>query len=517
MKAIIFITTLIALSLYTNQFESLILSKDTGASLNGDLGHVFVVQTSKGNNDRLAEKDAVEFTEDFEFAGPTIDVTSGKLDQVIEGFGGAFTEAAAGTFFSLTKDKQDKLIEAYFDSKNGIGYTIGRVPVGACDFSPEEASKWSYADVEGDVNLEHFDTNATMDKKNVIPMVQLAAKKIKEAGQGVFKLFGSPWSPPAWMKTNGQMHGSGPGGNGGKLQKKYWSVMADYLVKWVSVWKDLGIPIWALTPQNEPEGPWEFETCLYGPYEEAAWIAKHLGPKLEEAHPEVLIFPFDHNKNNVFEWTQAMYDHPEAAKYVDGMAFHWYSGDDFDKVAESHKKAPGAILLNTEATWESKNYPPEFNYIDGAWNLGEGYGHDVMGDLNAGANGWTDWNLMLDIRGGPNHINNFCDAPVIGHNDQLFFHSQYYYLGHFSKYLVQGSKRVEHKVLNSTKYTGKRRNYGNCTAEDGLDATAWKRPDGKMAIVVLNCDEKAQEFKLLENGKSAKLTIPGNSIQTLLY
>ena len=514
MKITLLIATIISLSLYTSQFK--LLQNKAGDIINTDIynsnaGSISLIQTSKEDNELLAEKESLNFTQDFEFSGPIIDLTSREIDQTIEGFGGAFTEASASVFYSMSEKNQEKFIEKYFDAEKGIGYSVGRIPVGACDFSPEESSKWSYADVAGDVNLEHFDMNATMDSKHVIPLIQRASQKIKETSKNVFKLFGSPWSPPAWMKTTRDMT------HGGKLMKQYYSTMADYLVKWVTVFKSFGLNIWGLTPQNEPEGPWEFETCLYGPTEEAEWIGQHLGPKLKHAHPEVKIFPYDHNKDNLFEWTQTMYDHPEASKYVDGMAYHWYSGDDFDKVAESHKKNPNAILLGTEATWEGKNFPEEFNFKDGAWSLGEGYAHTVMGDLNAGANGWTDWNLLLNIKGGPNHVNNWCDAPMIADDNELYLHSQYYYLGHFSKYLLQGSKRVKHKVLNSKKYEGKRRNYGQCNEEDGLDATAFKRPDGKMAVVVLNCSDKSQEFKLMEINKSAYVYIPANSIQTLVY
>jgi len=383
--------------------------------------------------------------------------------------------------------------------------------------SPARSTDPDDADVDGDVNLEHFDTNATQDKKYVIPLIERAAKKIKESTKGVFKLFAAPWSPPGWMKTTGRMTGDGNVYNGGKLMRKYWSVMADYLVKWVSVYKNLGFNIWALTPQNEPEGPWEFETCMYGPDEEANWIGDHLGPKMKEAHPEVNILSFDHNKNSVFEWTNVMYEHPKASKYVKGTAFHWYQGDYFEKVAESRANAPDAILLATEATWESKNFPKGFDFHYGDWSLGEGYGHDIMGDLNHGANGWTDWNLLLDIEGGPNHINNFCDATMIANGEDLIIHPQYYYLGHFSKWLTQGSVRVKHEIKNSKKYTGvERRPYGTCTGEDGLEATSFKRPDGTMATVVMNCSEDAIDYKVQEYGnRSAKVNIPAHSIQTL--
>jgi glucosylceramidase len=315
------------------------------------------------------------------------------------------------------------------------------------------------------------------------------------------------------MKTNGQMIG------GGSLKNDSREVWANYISKWISAYKNQSIPIWALTPQNEPENAAGWEACVYTAEQEADWIGSYLGPIMNSSHPEVMILPFDHNKDHIYNWTKAMYEHPTASKYTSGIAFHWYSGDLFENVAKSHSDYPQAMLLATEATWERYRWAPGVTPETGDWAFGEGYAHDILGDLNAGAVGWTDWNLVLDTTGGPNHLNNNCDAAMYANNTlkELYLHPQYFYIGHFSKYLVPGSKRIKSSVVNSTTYQGPGRGYGVCTKDDGLQATAFERPDGQVAVVVLNCGGDSLNFKLKDGDRAANATIPAHGIQTYMF
>jgi len=474
-------------------------------------GVATLFQTAHGTSDLLTQKEDVQFYEDFDFDGPVIDVSSRVTNQAIIGFGGAFTEAAALVYQGMSATNQEKFMEKYFDAEKGIGFTLGRVHINSCDFSPSPA-QWSLDDVDGDFNLEYFDTNATHDKEAMIPLILAGMDKIRQSNREL-KLFASPWSPPAWMKTNGQMVG------GGKLKPECSAVWADYFVKWIDAYKAAGVPLWAVTPQNEPENAAGWEACVYTADEEADWIGNELGPKLQAAHPEVLILPHDHNKDHVQLWADTMFSHPTAAQYVSGMAFHWYSGDEFDHVAQIHKKYPDAVLLPTEATWEKYRWGPETTVETGEWFFGEGYAHDILGDLNSGAQGWTDWNLLLDQDGGPNHLGNNCDAPMMADNgkQELYLHPQYYFIGHFSKFLVPGSKHLTSAVSGSTSYTGGGRGYGSCSEEDGVEATAFLRPDNVVAVVVLNCGASPQNFKLKDGDRAAAVQIPASSIQTFLF
>lgn len=476
-------------------------------------GTAKLVQSAEDTKDRLSEKSDISFYKDFDFDGPVVDVSSSELDQEIEGFGGAFTEASALVFKDMTLENQKTLLEKYFDPEQGIGYTVGRVHINSCDFSPAPA-QWSEDDVADDFDLVHFDNNVTKDQESMIPLILRGKKQVEASGRKL-KLFASPWSPPAWMKTNGQMLGVG----NGKLKPECQASWANYFVKWLDAYKNQGIDFWAVTPQNEPENPAGWEGCVYTADEEADWIGSELGPKLKAAHPDVKIFPFDHNKDHVHKWADTMYSHPTASKYIDGIAFHWYSGDEFEHVAQVHQKYPKVTLLPSEATWEKYRWSSKATVATGEWSFGEGYAHDILGDLNQGACGWTDWNMLLDQTGGPNHLGNNCDAPMFADNSkkELYLHPQYYYIGHFSKYIVPGSRRISSTVSGSTTYSGPNRGYGTCGGEDGLEATAFQRPDGQLAVVVLNCGAVPQNFKLKDSGRAAAVQIPGNAIQTFVF
>jgi glucosylceramidase len=151
--------------------------------------------------------------------------------------------------------------------------------------------------------------------------------------------------------------------------------------------------------------------------------------------------------------------------------------------------------------------------------MGEGYAHDIIGDLNAGSIGWIDWNLLLDENGGPNHVDNVCDAAMMANlsKGDVYHHPQYYYIGHFSKFIHPDSVRLVTTVGPTPRYNGTGRPYGTCTGEDGLEATSFRRPDGRVSTVVLNCGEGAIDFKLLHGDRAASTSIPPHSIQTYVF
>jgi len=465
-----------------------------------------LIQSAGPTGDRLTVKGNIQFVPDFEFSGPVVSV-SRTLDQKIEGFGGAFTEASALVFKGMPPEKQQQILEMYF-GPSGIGYTLGRIHINSCDFSP---GHYSFDDVADDFELKHFDTEVTHDQEALIPLVQKAQQVLASHGRGL-KLLAVPWSPPAWMKTSGKMDGSDHPG----LKEECRWTWAQYFSKWITAYKAHGIPIWAVTPQNEPRNVAIWEACVYAPEQEMSFVAEHLGPALRADHPEVKLLIYDHNKNHVYEWSQALYSNPYAAPFADGVAFHWYSGDQFNEVQKIHQEHPDAILLASEATYERWRWAPGTNLADGDWNFGMGYAHDILNDLNVGAGGWIDWNLILDEHGGPNHVDNVCDAAMIGNGNDLFIHPQYYAIGHFSKYILPESRRLESIVTGSTTYQGPTRDYGSCDGQDGLEATSFLRPDALVVVVVLNCGPNPIEFKLQDGSVALKATIPAQGLQTYL-
>lgn len=469
-----------------------------------------------GHWERQADVRFVEQGSDFsreagsDFQGPVIDIST-EEQQTLLGFGGAFTEAAATTYKKLPEELRKQVIGDYF-GEEGLGYTTGRVPINSCDFS---ADHYSFDDVEDDFELEHFDEAVAHDTEALLPLISAAQEALQPLGRSL-RLLASPWSPPAWMKGNGHMdHSSRP-----CLRDGASEAWANYISKWLSAYKAQGVPVWAVSVQNEPENDARWEACLWTAEEEAAFLGEHLGPALNRSHPEVLIFGYDHNKDHLVEWADVLGAHPTAAAYLDGMAFHWYSGDSFGTVAEVRQRRPELLLLASEATYEQYRWHDDTDLEHGDWSFGEGYAHDILGDLNAGSIGWIDWNLLLDQDGGPNHSDNPCDAALMAdlREKRVFRHPQFYFIGHFSKYLLPGSKHLRTRVSPEVTYRGgEERDYGTCSGLDGLQATAARRPDGLVASVVLNCGDNPVAFQLRHRGQALVSTIPPHAIQTYLF
>ncbi len=445
---------------------------------------VTVYATAKATGQRLARAGELKFEGSSQLTEQeqSVFVDASKTFQTVLGIGGALTDAAAETFYKLPRDKQQELLRAYFDRENGIGYSLGRTHINSCDFSSD-----SYVYVkEGDKELKTFDI--AHDLKCRVPFTKEA---LAAAGKS-FTLYASPWSPPAWMKSNNDLL------HGGKLKAEYYGAWADYFVKFIKAYEQQGIPIWGLTVQNEPMAAQKWESCVYTAEEERDFVKNHLGPWLRKAGlQDKKIIVWDHNRTLMYERARVVLDDPEAAQYVWGVGFHWYMGDGFENVKRVHEAYPKANLLFTEGC----HYPFDPNRLED-WKWGEIYGNAMVNDFNSGAVGWTDWNVLLDEKGGPNHVGNFCYAPVHGdtRTGKLSFLSSYYYIGHFSKFVRPGAKRIM-----------------SASTLDDLQTTAFANPDGRIAVIVLNRSEREHPFLLWAEGKAAKASSPANSILTLLF
>jgi glucosylceramidase len=445
---------------------------------------VEVYVTARDTKDRLTPRDPLKFDAlaQPDEANPMIMLDASKTYQAIEGFGGALTDAAAETFYRLPENLRREVLNAYFNPETGIGYTLCRTHINSCDFS---SSSYSYDDVPGDVKLERFSIEP--DRKYRVPFIREALTVAKNG----FKLFASPWSPPAWMKTNNNML------HGGALKPECRQAWAEYFARFIQAYQKEGIPVWGVTVQNEPMAVQRWESCIYSAYDERDFVRDHLGPALAKAgSSKVAIIVWDHNRGIMYQRAKAIYDDPAASKYVWGMGFHWYVGDHFDNVRWVHEAYPDKKLLFTEGT------PASFNPKRlGEWQYGETYARSMINDLNNWAVGWVDWNVVVDERGGPNHVGNFCVAPIIGDttNGTVTYMNSYYYIGHFSKFIRPGAKRI---ICSSN--------------QDDLLATAFVNPNGSIAVVVMNQRDRAREFKVWIDGKAATTNSPGHSILTLI-
>jgi glucosylceramidase len=414
-------------------------------------------------------------------------VDANKQFQTFVGVGGALTDAAAEVFDLLPKAKQRELLNAYFDEAGGIGYKLARTNIHSCDFS---SGSYTYV-AEGDAQLRSF--SVAHDRQHRIPFIKQAIA----ATRGRLNIFASPWSPPAFMKDNNDML------HGGSLKPEFHQSWANYFAKFIKAYQSEGVPIWGITVQNEPMATQKWESCIYSAEQERDFLKNYLGPTLRrEGLADRKIIAWDHNRDLIYQRATTILSDPAAARFVWGIGFHWYepwSGGEpmFDNVKLVHETFPGKQLIFTEGCVDV--FDPQRL---GDWTFGERYGRSMINDFNNGTAGWTDWNVLLDERGGPNHVNNFCFAPV--HADtktgELHYLSSYYYIGHFSKFIRPGARRIASSPSRSQ-----------------LLSTAFLNPDGKVVAIVMNATEKSASYWLWVDGNAAEANIAAHSIQTLVF
>ena len=411
--------------------------------------------------------------------------------QTFHGFGGALTEAAAHVYAGMSKEKQDEIIEAYF-GKTGLRYNIGRIHMNSCDFA---LGNYTYVE-EGDDKLETFDISH--DRKEILPFLAAAnAKTAEGTNTKGLKLLMSPWSPPAFMKTNGEMN------HGGKLKDEYYAAWAEYFVKFIRAYQEAGADIQWLTVQNEPMAVQTWDSCIYTSEDESRFVRDYLGPKLEDAGlSDIGIFVWDHNKEEGYQRFKEVIADEKTRNYVKGEAIHWYTGDHFETIEMVRKRYPEKEIFFTEGCVEYSRFADS-----GEIYKAEMYAHDILGNLNAGINASLDWNLLLDEKGGPNHVGNFCAAPIMCAPGEDSYEKRltYYYIGHFSRYIKEGAVKI-----GTSRYT------------DGIEVTAFLNPDGERVAVILNKSENEVPYTLREMTKDAGYqgvegVIAPHSIQTIVY
>ena len=446
-----------------------------------------VYRTAEGTQDRLTKVGNIsfeEFSQPLE-TQPCVFIDPSNTFQTFLGVGGAFTDASAEVFAKLSEDKQQELLNAYF-GEDGINYTFTRTHIASCDFSSES---YDYVD-EYDSALVTF--SVEHDLKYRIPFIKKAMEKVGED----FKMFVSPWSPPAWMKDNSNRL------QGGKLLDQYKQSWANHYVKFIRAYEEQGIPIWGLSVQNEPMAVQRWESCIYTAEEERDFVKYYLGPTLEkQGMSDKKVIVWDHNRDLIFHRASVIFNDPEASRYIWGIGFHWYetwTGSDmqFDNLKAVNEAYPEKNLVFTEGCVEAFNYD-QLN----DWRLGERYGKSMVNDFNSGTVAWTDWNILLDEKGGPNHVGNFCFAPIHADlsKDQLIYTNSYYYIGHFSRFIRPGARRI------------------SCaSSRDLLQSTAFLNPDGSIVIVVMNDSDQELDFKLWMKGKAASVNSLPHSIISIV-
>lgn len=466
-----------------------------------------IIRTSR-SGDRLKNLEPRAFSKRESGNKTGMELDPGVTYQEIVGFGGSFTESSAHVLSLLSADKRQAVIDAYFSS-SGSAYSLTRTHINSCDFSLDH-----YAYVEpDDLELETF--SVEHDMKVLIPLIRDAM----EAEGADFRIISSPWTAPDWMKDNGSWYG-------GSLKPGLEPVWAIYFSRYLQAYREQGIEIWGITPENEPlgnDGNWD--SMHFTPESMRDFIRDHLGPRLRQDGWDTRILIFDQNRDHVEEWADVILGDPEAAKYVWGTAVHWYSStvDWYPEVlGRVHDRYPDKHILHSEGcidtqvpVWQDDDWywrreakdwgftwAPEDKKADHPVYVPVyRYARDIIGGLNSWMTGWVDWNIVLDRQGGPNLAQNWCIAPVIAdpETDEVYFTPLYYTLAHFSRYIRPGARRI-----------------GVRSHMPELMATACVNPDGQIVVLLLNQQAEELEFPLRLGELETVISIPGESIQTIL-
>lgn len=392
--------------------------------------------------------------------------------QTMDGFGAAMTESSAYLFSLMTESQREAVMEDLFGS--GIGISFVRIPMGASDFA---LSNYSYNDIEPgqtDLNMDHF--TLERDEQYVIPMLKLAKAK-----NPTLLMMGSPWSAPAWMKENKSM-------NGGSMKTEYFDAYAKYFVKFVQGYTAHGLPIYAVTPQNEPLHQISTYPTMYMSAKDQVNFVKKLGTAFQSSAIDTLIMAYDHN------WDQPTYPmtvigSPLSSPYVAGSAFHCYGGD-VSAQSTVNNLYPDKGIWFTECSggrWAT-------NFSDNlSWNTE----HLFIGSVNHFSKGVLMWNLALDEQDGPTNGGcKNCRGVITVHPDGSYTRNEEYYaIGHFSKFVAQGAKRIQVE-----------------SDQQILHVTGFLNPDGSIVMVVLNKSRSLMSFNLVIDGRETEGNVPASSV-----
>jgi glucosylceramidase len=467
-----------------------------------------VFQTSK-SGDKLSFRGSLSLSMSKDTEGSVISVFPEATYQQIVGIGGSFTQSSAFVLNKLSSKKRKEIIDAYFRSDKA-GYTLTRTHINSCDFS---VMNYAYANTPGDKELKDF--TIERDMEDIIPLIK-DAMRCEGAN---FKIIATPWTAPPWMKDNNAW-------NGGSLLPEYYSTWALYFSKYLHEYAKQGIDIWGITVENEPEnnsGKWE--TMIFTPASMKNFMENHLIPQFQKDSLCTKILIYDHNRDNVKPWVDTLLSDAELAKYVWGTAVHWYSSTIEwypDVLNYIHEKFPGKEILHTEGCidsevprWQDDKWYWEKEAKDWGYQWASEadkplhpkyvpvyrYARDIIGGLNSWLAGWIDWNIVLDTQGGPNHVENWCIAPVIAkpETDEVYYTPLFYVMEHFSKYFRPGAYRI-----------------GVSSDVKDLMITSCKNPDGTIAIAILNQKDEAVEYNILVGNKTVSTKIDGSALQTVI-
>ncbi|XP_055586889.1 lysosomal acid glucosylceramidase [Uranotaenia lowii] len=433
--------------------------------------------------------------------GVRIVVDHDRKFQTVLGFGGAFTGAVSYNLDLMKPELRKSLYTSYYSKTAGIGYNFMRIPIGGCDF---DLKPWAYNEEPvNDVKLSNF---TRLDDRDLAKVAQIK-ELIQVTENSDIKFMGAAWSPPRWMKSNNDWSGIN------RLRPEFYQAWADYHIKYLELMKAAGMDYWAISTGNEPMNAVigflfiRFMSLGWIASNQGKWVGENLGPTLSNsAFKDVKLFAGDDQRYTFPWWFNEMdKGHPNATKYLDGLAVHWYwdgitPASLLDKTVEQY---PGKLLFNTEASLGDKPFDTH-GPILGSWDRAESYIKYILQDLQHSVNGWIDWNLLLNEIGGPNYANNYVETAVVVNSttgEEFYKQPIFYGLGHFSRFIAEGSTRIE-----------------TTSSDSSITVVGFERPDGRTTLVFYNkksspCDVTIQDA----TRGTTQLQIAPKSVHSILY
>jgi glucosylceramidase len=439
-------------------------------------------------------------------AAPTVVVDPTLTFQEMRGFGGAITDSSATVLYRLSPAARDATMRSLFDPVHGDALDYLRQPIGASDFVATAA--YTYDDLpagQTDYAQQHF--SIAHDQAQILPLLRQA-----EALNPRLQIVASPWSPPAWMKTSGSLIG-------GRLidDPRIYRSYARYLLKFVQAYRAAGVPVDTITVQNEPQNrtPSGYPGTDLPSWQEES-VIEQLGPMLRTAGLHTRILAYDHNwsehPNDIAatppDETADINSYPQnvlnsaAARWVDGVAYHCYSGDPSAMTA-LHDQFPDKAIYFTECSGTQSSDPANTFSDTLKWHAR----NLIIGNTRNWAETVINWNLALDPSGGP-HVGG-CDTctgiVTVGPGDTVTDNAEYYTLGHLARFVAPGAVRIASTSFGTTGWNGQ------------VMDVAFRNPDGSTVLVAHNENDNPQTFAVREGSQSFAYTLPGGALATFVW
>ncbi|MCC6412670.1 MAG: glucosylceramidase [Saprospiraceae bacterium] len=434
------------------------------------------VWTTQPDQKKLLFADTLIWADGKKDTFPTLLVDTSQTFQSIDGFGFTLTGGSATLIHQMGATERNALLNELF-GRNGIGISYVRVSIGASDLSAEV---FSYNDLpagQTDTNLLQF--NLSKDTVDLIPVL----KEILSIHPNI-KIMGSPWSAPLWMKTNGNSVG-------GELKPEFYSVYAQYFVKYIEAMKAQGITIDAVTPQNEPQHGGNNPSMVMSAVQQADFIKNHLGPAFQSAGLNTKIIVWDHNCDNP-DFPITILNDPAAKVFVDGSAFHLYNGD-ISALSTVHDAHPDKNLYFTEQ-WTGST-----GTFDGdlQWHVK----NVIIGSMRNWSRVALEWNLANDPTFGPHTPGGCtqCKGALTLDGNSVTRNVSYYTVAHASKFVPAGSVRL------------------GSTIKTALPNVAFRTPDDKKVLIVLNDSNQSQSFNINDGNRWIATTLTAGAVATYVW